>query len=125
MSYKDKTKKREYMRNYMKKYDKTPQRRKYKYNWQKKNKLKINKIHNIWRKKQKQKLDDYKKDKCCLICGYKEHTEILQFHHIKDKVVKIGHVNWSADALIKKEIPKCILLCPNCHMWLHKKDKVY
>ena len=67
---------------------------------------------------------NYKKDKDCYICGYKEHPVILQFHH-KNKSEKRYPIANSLTQLslnnIKLEINKCILLCPSCHMWLHYK----
>ena len=68
----------------------------------------------------------YKKGKSCTSCGYNEHPEILQFHHKnkREKEFTIGNIsatNRKDKALIKKEIEKCILLCPNCHFLLHFK----
>lgn len=67
---------------------------------------------------------NYKKDKGCSMCGYKEYPEILQFHH-KDKSSKaftIGKKYGKNLEVIKREMKKCILLCPNCHAWLHFKE---
>lgn len=70
---------------------------------------------------------DYKSDKQCAYCGYCEHTEILQFHHVDPTTKKfdfsgseIGNLSMER---IKNEIQKCILLCPNCHQWLHFSEK--
>lgn len=72
--------------------------------------------------KNRQFILDYKKDKYCVDCGYDEHTEILQFHHldeddkwhsIADSVTHLSREN------MLKEMNKCILLCPNCHYWKH------
>ena len=57
----------------------------------------------------------------CSKCGYNKIPAILEFHHIKDKDEKQLHQifrdrRWKK---IKKEIEKCILLCPNCHRELH------
>ena len=84
--------------------------------------------HNIKRyKKLKQDFFlTYKKGKFCVSCGYNVHPEILQFHH-KDRTEKeftIGNLNAtnkSANKQLKKEIEKCVLLCPNCHFLLHFK----
>ncbi|HJX50514.1 MAG TPA: HNH endonuclease signature motif containing protein [Candidatus Nanoarchaeia archaeon] len=67
----------------------------------------------------------YKKDKCCELCGYKEYPEILQFHHKnrKDKSFTIGRKYGKNLKLIKAEMDKCILLCPNCHSWLHFNEE--
>ena len=67
---------------------------------------------------------NYKKDKFCQICGYKEHTEILEFHHInsKDKKFQLSKTHKSI-LLLKEEIKKCILLCPNCHKLITNKEK--
>jgi len=67
----------------------------------------------------------YKKGKCCANCGWKEHPEILQFHH-KDKEMKkftIGNLSATKrrSPEFEAEVKKCILLCPNCHSLLHIK----
>lgn len=74
-------------------------------------------------------LFNYKKDKCCKICGWKEHPEILQFHH-KDKAkkefnVSSSHLRFILWDKVVEEIKKCILLCPNCHFYLHYKERKY
>jgi len=69
---------------------------------------------------------DYKYQRCCVLCGWKKHTEILQFHHTnkKEKVRGISQlVRANSLKAIKDEIKKCILLCPNCHFWLHYNNK--
>jgi predicted HNH restriction endonuclease len=74
----------------------------------------------------------YKKGKKCVICGWNKHPEILQFHH-KDRTKKmftIGNIKVTERTtpknreLVKKEIDKCLLLCPNCHALLHLKKRV-
>lgn len=75
-------------------------------------------------KLRKEFVENYKKDKCCLSCGYKKHTEILQFHHLKEKEENISGMYKKSLERIKAEINKCVLLCPNCHSLLHsKRDK--
>lgn len=68
-------------------------------------------------------LSTYKKSKCCELCGYNEYPEILQFHHINKKNKSFDIANkvrtLSALKVVKSEVDKCILLCPNCHSWLH------
>ncbi len=70
-------------------------------------------------------ISNYKKDKGCSICGYKEYPEILQFHHNdrKQKSFTIGKRFGKNIEVIKREMEKCILLCPNCHAWLHFKEE--
>lgn len=76
-------------------------------------------------------LSTYKLGKCCDLCGWKEHPEILQFHHKdrKEKSFTIGNIKvtqrYSPNKLksIQAEISKCLLLCPNCHSLLHFKEK--
>jgi len=64
----------------------------------------------------------YKQDKCCAFCGWNEHPEILQFHHyqaVKECDISDLLRNDSRMELLKAEIKKCMLLCPNCHHWHH------
>lgn len=68
----------------------------------------------------------YKSDKKCEICGYNNSPSILEFHH-KKRSKKYKEVNALSKTLknietIKKEIRKCILVCPNCHAELHSKE---
>jgi len=65
----------------------------------------------------------YKKDKCCSACGYNEHTEILQFHHLRDKEGNISQFKKKSLERIKLEVDKCVLLCPNCHFLLHSQER--
>lgn len=60
----------------------------------------------------------------CSRCGYNEHPNCLDFHHI-DKETK--EVNLSVKAIadkwgkkrILKEAEKCIVVCANCHRLIH------
>jgi hypothetical protein len=62
----------------------------------------------------KEFIKNYKKDKHCKKCGYCEHTEILGFHHLRDKKIEINQIDTSIKRF-NEEIKKCVLLCPNCH----------
>ena len=85
-----------------------------------KNREKINKHQNEHHKEIMQKfLTNYKIGKCCAICGYKEYPEILQFHHKNEKKKSFNISTKLNSPLLKEEVDKCILLCPNCHSWLH------
>jgi hypothetical protein len=72
---------------------------------------------------------NYKKDKGCLICGYNKIPQILHFHH-RNKTEKNNGINVLMKTLkslevIKEEIKKCDLLCPNCHAEITFKSKKY
>jgi hypothetical protein len=73
-------------------------------------------------------VNNYKKDKRCEICGYNKYPEILVFHH-KLGVVKYNGINILMKTLknletIQEEMSKCILLCPNCHREIHLKERI-
>jgi len=74
-----------------------------------------------WRAKSLNFTEEYKKDKSCSCCGYSEHPEILQFHHLRDKSFCIAQSGNHPLEMVKKEVKKCVLLCPNCHFLLHYK----
>lgn len=92
-----------------------------------KNKPRLNeKQREYHRKKENDFLSAYKTGKSCALCGYNEHCEILQFHH-KDRREKLFEVTLFKIAKrspeeLKKEIDKCILICPNCHFLLHLRE---
>jgi hypothetical protein len=72
---------------------------------------------------------NYKKDKKCEICSYNKYPEILDFHH-EDRKTKTATVCTLMKTLkridiIKKEIDKCTLICPNCHRELHIKEGLW
>jgi transposase len=54
----------------------------------------------------------------CLLCGYDQHLEALQFHHLDPGQKKFhlgqGGVCRSLERC-RKEAKKCALLCANCH----------
>ena len=89
-----------------------------------------NKVKENLRNKAKQKelqdfVKEYKENLGCAVCKEKRWY-VLQFHH-KDKeekeaeissLVRYGNLN-----RLKKEMKKCIVLCSNCHIELHYKNK--
>lgn len=93
--------------------------------WRLKNKEKISNYAKNWLKRYKDEILILKNGKKCERCGYSEHTEILQFHHKnpKEKEIGIGKSHHNLDK-VKKEILKCEMICPNCHMWEHFKKGV-
>ena len=135
--YKDPTKREEYQRKrskiYMRTYRKhNPDKIK---QWEKNRKRNRNeeskKKFLLWQSKRrhefKNKLDKIKIDiGRCNLCGYKEHPEILQFHH-RNKELKrfqlstgnLGSYKWET---ILEEIDKCNLICPNCHSLIHYNE---
>jgi hypothetical protein len=63
---------------------------------------------------------EYKGDKC-IICGYHNCINALEFHHIdpKQKEIQIGSGNYRGIDKVKLELDKCILVCSNCHREIH------
>lgn len=93
-----------------------------------KNKDKIKIRQSEYRRKMLEEfISTYKKGKCCAKCGYNKHPEILQFHHKDEKkksfTIARKTISPSSMPLIKKEMDKCILLCPNCHRLIHLKER--
>ena len=94
-----------------------------------KNKINVNRKEKSKAHKKRERIKNrdfiknYKKDKFCAFCGYREHPEILVYHHVKGvKKWDLSKMKIRTLTTIKREIEKCILLCPNCHMWLHYKE---
>lgn len=99
--------------------------REYKRQWDKKNRTQINTRKRNKGRINKRKLVEYLGGKC-MKCGYNKYLSILEFHHIRDKNfninVKLG--NGCALPFLKKEVDKCLLLCPNCHRELHYDEYI-
>lgn len=61
----------------------------------------------------------------CTGCGNKYHPCAMHFHHIdsKTKSFEIGKQSYrKSREKIQKEIDKCVLLCANCHSFLHYNE---
>lgn len=68
-------------------------------------------------------IEDYKLERGCKVCGFKEHPSALDFHHRNpaQKSFEIGSFNrkgWSLKR-IQEEIAKCDILCANHHRMKH------
>lgn len=60
----------------------------------------------------------------CSRCGYDEFIGALDFHHVdsasKDhEIARLLTVNRNNIAVIEAELTKCVLLCKNCHAFIH------
>jgi hypothetical protein len=62
----------------------------------------------------------------CEICGYDKNYAALEFHHKNpnDKVYTISSISSSMSKekcweILSVEVPKCIILCANCHREWH------
>lgn len=79
--------------------------------------------------KQKEELNEFKKQKSCEKCG-ENRFYLLDFHHIdpKMKVDTIAKLSThSSTEAMYNEINKCICLCANCHRefhWLQKENNI-
>lgn len=74
------------------------------------------------RDRKTQKLYDYKTEKGCRFCGFKDHGSALDFHHPNPdmKEFNVGNIRRRAWSKIQKEIDKCWVVCANCHRMLHQ-----
>ena len=113
MPYKDKEKRREYQKEYMRK-------------WYQNNKAKHIAYVRNRDKKIKLWLKEYKATLKCELCE-ENYPACLEFHHInpEEKEFAIGRIkeyglSWSK---LKTEIAKCRVLCANCHRKLHHEQK--
>lgn len=72
------------------------------------------------KKKRKRKAVEYKGG-ICVICGYGECDEALDFHHLdsKIKLFSISHGYNRSWGMVANELDKCVLLCCRCHAELH------
>jgi hypothetical protein len=73
-----------------------------------------------------QYLRNIKAESGCKICGEKDPV-VLLFHHRnpKKKSFGVGECSMKNKELIKKEIKKCDILCSNCHLRLHEKERIH
>ncbi len=112
MPFKDKEKRREYRKEYMR-------------GWYQENKAKHIAYVRNRDKKIKDWLKEYKKTLQCEECG-ENHPACLDFHHInpKEKTFALGRINkFLSIKLLQNEIAKCRVLCANCHRKEHHEQR--
>jgi hypothetical protein len=69
-------------------------------------------------------LDEYKSFRGCFICG-EERPWRLVFHHLTSKHDELASLRRSAGwDRILAEVPRCIVLCANCHSDVHYNMRV-
>ena len=80
--------------------------------------LKKARINNrAYKKRNKDFISDYLKDKCCVDCG-NNNPIVLDFDHVKGKKRgNIGRLKIGANSIkyLQEEIDKCEIRCSNCH----------
>jgi len=59
----------------------------------------------------------------CQRCNILFHMSAMDFHHVGAKDGRqIAAKGWSN---FLKEIDKCVLICSNCHKYIHNEDKTF
>lgn len=58
----------------------------------------------------------------CEVCGYNKWASCLEWHHVypENKLYQISQMSSYPPEAIIRELAKCVLLCCNCHMELHR-----
>lgn len=107
MPYKDKNKKKENHKKYMREV------------WYPKNRVKhIKYISNI-KVKVTQFVLEFKRNGSCSDCGFigKDYPSVLEFDHLGDKKFNISEFKYFTSGInkVKEEVSKCDLVCANCH----------
>ena len=109
MGYKDKEKQKEYQKNHH-----IENKSKYLHSQRQSRNRSKNIIHEL-------------KSGGCVRCGFNEHPNCLDFHHIDQNSKE---VNLSVKAIADKwgrkriliEAEKCIVVCANCHRLIHAES---
>ena len=78
------------------------------------------------------KIHSLKDGKSCARCGYNAFPQILHYHHkdgskknfIISEAINIKSKIIENPEILKAEIEKCDLLCPNCHSELHLLERL-
>ncbi len=95
--------------------------------WYPKNKLKKLAANKRLFREKWDYINNYKMEKGCADCGYKEHREALDFDHVTEEknFALGGHkahcMGWDK---IKYEISICEVVCANCHRVRTKNRKL-
>lgn len=98
--------------------------KKYSSKIQKSNRIHISNHHKETHQVRKQKAIAYLGGECC-VCGYDKCAAALTFHHTapEEKEFAVTTIlDWSWDNIVN-ELDKCELMCFNCHMELHDRER--
>lgn len=76
------------------------------------------------RNKNRRYIQEIKEGAICVDCNIKYPYYVLQFDHLKDKIMGVARMAVSHNLeQIKNEIAKCEIVCANCHAhrtWVRK-----
>lgn len=74
------------------------------------------KLSREYREEVRRWLSNYKMERGCVDCGYKEHFSALHLDHEGEKSIEIGAARSSISRLQEEiERGKCVVRCANCH----------
>lgn len=96
-------------------------RKKYKDDWAKENREKVNHSRRVLKIRRAKWLDKLKRERGCCICGYSKCSKSIDSHHIEKKEYTIStmcRLTFSFKRIIK-ELKKCVFICKNCHYEVH------
>jgi hypothetical protein len=60
-------------------------------------------------------LQEYKRLRSCVDCGYNKDPAGLEFDHLRDKRFNVGQGAHYSMKIMLEEIEKCELVCGTCH----------
>jgi hypothetical protein len=67
------------------------------------------------RKRNHKLLEDYKLERGCQDCGYREHPAALEFDHVIGTKVANVSMLLGQEKKLWEEVAKCEVVCANCH----------
>lgn len=97
-------------------------KQKYKIKYEKDNRSKLTKSIVAKSRKRKIELVNLLGNNCS-ICDTSFHMSAMEFHHIDIKEKSISSIIQNSWISIKKELEKCILVCSNCHKFIHYEGR--
>lgn len=77
-------------------------------------------FRNSYKQDIQEKVNQYKQDRGCQVCGENTHPSVLDLHHLDPSEKELdpasAKTSWSR---FLGEAEKCIVLCANCHRKVH------
>jgi len=77
-----------------------------------------------YRKDNKQKIKEYLggEYKCANCSVVNDYIGMFDWHHLRDKEIRVSRIMGHSWKRVRKEIKKCVFLCANCHRLEHKGE---